>query len=67
MTDRPEDHGVQDSMDGIATAASPGWRLVLARWQGCWYRAVALVALQIAAAVFTEKHTKSAEDYGQAL
>ncbi|MET4588849.1 phage tail tape measure protein [Arthrobacter sp. 754] len=27
----------------------------------------ALVALQIAAAVFTEKHTKSAEDYGQAI
>jgi TP901 family phage tail tape measure protein len=29
--------------------------------------AAALVTLQIAAAVFSEKHTKSAEDYGQAL
>jgi TP901 family phage tail tape measure protein len=29
--------------------------------------AASLVALQIAAAIFTEKHTKSAEDYGQAL
>jgi len=28
---------------------------------------ISLVALQIAAAVFTEKHSKSAEDYGQAL
>jgi len=29
--------------------------------------ALALAALQIAAAVFTEKHSKSAEDYGQAI
>jgi len=57
----------KDSMEKIAPAGSKAGDGIRKVGKAAGIALAAVVALQIAAAIFTEKHTKSAEDYGQAL
>jgi len=57
----------KDSMEKIAPAGSKAGDGIRKVGKAAGVALAAVVALQIAAAIFTEKHTKSAEDYGQAL
>jgi len=57
----------KSSLDEIAPAGSKARGGIDKVAKGAGLAVGALVALQVAAAVFTEKHTKSAEDYGQAI
>jgi len=67
MTTLPKIMEFRASMAALSTA-SPGAAAGIGKvGKAAGVAVVSLVALQIAAAVFTEKHSKSAEDYGQAL
>lgn len=55
------------SMSTLATAAPRTAGAIGAIGKAAGIAAVALIALQLAGAAFGEKHTKSAEDYGQAI
>lgn len=57
----------RSSMDRIAPAGSRAGAAIRGVGKAAGGALIALVALQAAAAVFTEKHVKSAEDYGEAL
>ena len=57
----------KDSMEKIAPAGSKAAGAISKVGKAAGVAAAAVVTLQIVAALFTEKHTKSAEDYGQAL
>jgi hypothetical protein len=57
----------RSSFNEIAPAGSKARAGIDKVGKGAAIATAALVALQVAAAVFTEKHTKSAEDFGQAL
>jgi TP901 family phage tail tape measure protein len=59
-----EFHG---SLNRIAPAGSRAGNAIRGVGKAAGIATAALVALQIAGAVFTENHTKSAEDFGQAL
>jgi hypothetical protein len=59
-----EFHG---SLNRIAPAGSRAGNAIRGVGKAAGIAMVALVALQAAGAIFTEAHTKSAEDYGQAL
>lgn len=67
MTALPRLMEFRASMSALATAAPRAATGISRVGKAAGGAAVALVALQIAGAVFTEKQTKSAEDYGQAL
>ncbi|MEV7606119.1 phage tail tape measure protein [Paenarthrobacter sp. NPDC089322] len=56
-----------ESLNKVAPAGSKAGTAIRNVGKAAGGAVGALVALQIAAAVFSEKHTKSAEDYGQAL
>lgn len=67
MTALPKLMEFRASMSALATAA-PRTATGLSRvGKAAGVAMVAMIALQVVAAVFTEKDTKSAEDYGQAL
>lgn len=55
------------SLNRIAPAGSRARSAITGVGKAAGVAAGALIALQVASAVFSEKHTKSAEDYGQAL
>ena len=67
MTTVPKFLEFKDSMEKIAPAGSRAGDGIRKVGKAAGIALAAVVALQIAAAIFTEKHTKSAEDYGQAL
>lgn len=67
MTTVPKFLEFKDSMEKIAPAGSKAGDGIRKVGKAAGGALAAVVALQIAAAVFTEKDTKSAEDYGQAL
>lgn len=67
MTAVPKFLEFKDTLEKISPAGSKAGDGIRKVGKAAGIAVVALVALQIAAAVFTEKNTKSTEDYGQAL
>jgi len=67
MTALPRIMEFRASMTALAASAPKAAAGIGRVAKGAGIAMVALMGLQIAAAVFTEKHTKSVEDYGQAL
>lgn len=67
MTALPKLMEFRTSFAELAKASPPAANGVKSVGKAAGIATVALIALQVAGAVFTEKHTKSAEDYGQAL
>ena len=67
MTALPKFLEFKDSLDKLDASGSKAGNGIRKVGTAAGIAVGALVALQIAAAVFTEKHTKSAEDYGQAI
>lgn len=57
----------RDSLNQIAPAGSRARGGIERVGKAAGFAAAALVTLQVAAAVFSEKHTKTTEEYGQAL
>ncbi|UVF60981.1 tape measure protein [Arthrobacter phage Sakai] len=67
LTVMPKIADFKESMDKIAPAGSRASRGIAAVSKAAGVAAAALVALQVTGAVFTERDTKTTEDYGQAL
>jgi TP901 family phage tail tape measure protein len=67
MTTVPKFLEFKDSLDKIAPAGSRAGDGIRKVGKAAGVALAAVVALQVAAAVFTEKHVTSAEEYGQAL
>jgi len=67
MTTLPKLLEFRASMAALSTSAPRAAAGIGRVAKGAGIATVALVALQVAGAVFTEKDTKSAEDFGQAL
>lgn len=67
MTALPRIMEFRTSMQELATASPRAASGIGKVAKAAGLAAAALVGMQVAAAVFTEKNTKSAEDYGQAL
>ena len=67
MTTLPKIMEFRTTMAALSTSAPRAAAGIGKVGKAAGVAVISLVALQIAAAVFTEKHSKSAEDYGQAL
>jgi hypothetical protein len=67
LTVIPKIHESAKAIEALKAASPPAADALGKVSKAAGIAAGALVALQVANAVFTEKHTKSAEDYGEAL